>query len=196
MRRTLAVTLISLCLFVAEDVLGVSVTLTWPAPGGDGVKGTAFQYDLRYSTSPITDGNWSSAIRVEVLPKPSPAGTMQEYTLHDLEEGKQYYFALKASDEVPNWSPIYYFDSTDIEINVCIGIRGNVNGDDEERINVSDLTYLVQYLFGGFSGITVPCREEANVNGDGEERINISDINYLMDYLFGNPSGPLPPSCP
>lgn len=196
MRRTSAVTLLSLCLFVAGQIYGGSIALTWLAPGGDGVKGTAFQYDLRYSTSPITDENWSSAIRIEDLPKPLPVGTMQEYTIHDLEEGKQYYFAIKASDEVPNWSPIYYLDSTNIGINVCLGIRGNVNGDDDERINVSDLTYLVEYLFGGHVGFTVPCREEANVNGDVEEMINISDVNYLMDYLFGYPSGPLPPSCP
>jgi len=70
--------------------------------------------------------------------------------------------------------------------------RGNVNGDAAESLNISDITYLVAYCFGG--GPAPKCIEEGNVNGDGSEALNISDITYLVSYCFGG--GPLPEICP
>ena len=78
----------------------------------------------------------------------------------------------------------------------CIDIRGNANGDEFEDINISDITYLVDYLFGIPLGPPPPCKEEGNANGDENEDVNISDITYLVDYLFGIPLGPAPPACP
>ena len=78
----------------------------------------------------------------------------------------------------------------------CIGIRGNVNGDALENINISDVTYLVDYLFGIPLGPAPKCLTEGNANGDNEERVNISDITYLIEYLYGVPLGPAPPDCP
>ena len=72
----------------------------------------------------------------------------------------------------------------------CTGIRGNVNGDPGDQINVADLTYLVSYLFKG--GPAPPCFEEGDVNGDG--KINVSDLTYVVSYLFKG--GPAPADCP
>ncbi len=71
-------------------------------------------------------------------------------------------------------------------------IRGNVDGDGAENVNVADLTYLVNYLFN--SGPPPPCPEEGNVDGDVGESINIADLTYLVAYLFRG--GPAPPACP
>lgn len=73
----------------------------------------------------------------------------------------------------------------------CTGIRGNADGDFNEKINISDITYLVAYCFGG--GPAPGCIGEANVNGDQQVIINISDITYLVAYCFGD--GPSPPVC-
>jgi hypothetical protein len=78
----------------------------------------------------------------------------------------------------------------------CQGVRGNANGDDNEDVNISDITYLVDYLFGTPLGPAPPCKEEGNANGDENEDVNISDITYLVDYLYGTPLGPAPPACP
>ncbi len=81
----------------------------------------------------------------------------------------------------------------------CVGIRGNANADEEEYVNISDITFLVNYLFGIPTGPEPSCREEGNANGSsdgGLELINISDVTYLVEYLFGIPLGPPPPSCP
>jgi len=83
-----------------------AVTLTWTAPGDDGSSGTATSYDIRYSTSNITDGNWASATPVSGEPTPLVAGTSQSKTVTGLSASTTYYFALKTADEVPNWSSI------------------------------------------------------------------------------------------
>ncbi|MBU8934352.1 MAG: hypothetical protein KOO62_10135 [candidate division Zixibacteria bacterium] len=75
----------------------------------------------------------------------------------------------------------------------CIpSIRGNVNYDQEDAVNIADLTALVAYLFGG--GATPECLPEANVNGDAGETINIADLTALVAYLFGG--GAPPAECP
>jgi len=81
-----------------------SLTLIWLAPGDDGATGLASEYDLRYSTSIITEANWSSALRINGEPTPSVAGTPETLTVSGLAEATTYYFALKAADEIPNWS--------------------------------------------------------------------------------------------
>ena len=76
----------------------------------------------------------------------------------------------------------------------CQGIRGNVDGDPEDLIDISDLVYLVDYMFTGGSAPT--CWEEANVDGNGlddDSGIDISDLVYLVDYMFNG--GPAPVSC-
>ncbi|MDH4157324.1 MAG: thrombospondin type 3 repeat-containing protein [candidate division Zixibacteria bacterium] len=78
----------------------------------------------------------------------------------------------------------------------CLALRGNANGDPEDKTNISDVSYLLAWLFGIPSGPAPACPEEANANGDTEEKVNISDVSYLLSYLFGIPIGPDPPACP
>ena len=83
------------------------------------------------------------------------------------------------------------------EINIPLG-RGDVdyaNNGAWDAIDISDLVYLVDYMFTG--GPTPPCWSEANVDGAGPDDntgIDISDLVYLVDYMFTG--GPPPPSCP
>jgi len=81
-----------------------SLRLVWTAPGDDGAVGQAAQYDIRYSTSPITMGNWSSATQVAAEPLPDPAGTPESLTVAGLVENQTYYFAVRTADERSNWS--------------------------------------------------------------------------------------------
>lgn len=88
-----------------------SVTLTWTAPGDDGISGRATRYDLRYSPNAIsgtdTLGWWNAAIIVNMSTKvPSAAGTLESMTVNGgLVPGVRYYVILRTADEVPNWSP-------------------------------------------------------------------------------------------
>ena len=79
-----------------------TITLTWTAPGDDNNTGTATSYDIRYGASALTEGNWASATQVTGEPTPQVAGTNQTFTVTGLSASSTYYFAIKASDEVPN----------------------------------------------------------------------------------------------
>lgn len=81
-----------------------TVRLTWTAPGDDDTTGTADRYDIRYSTGEITEANFTGAIAVADPPPPFTAGTAQSLVVSGLFPGTPYTFALKAADEVPNWS--------------------------------------------------------------------------------------------
>ncbi|MFH1686653.1 MAG: thrombospondin type 3 repeat-containing protein [bacterium] len=72
----------------------------------------------------------------------------------------------------------------------CLGMRGNVNGYVGDAIDISDLVYLVNYMFNG--GPPPPIYEEADINGDGG--IDIVDLVYLVNYMFNG--GPQPAPCP
>ncbi|UCG51197.1 MAG: hypothetical protein JSW58_13505 [Candidatus Latescibacterota bacterium] len=83
-----------------------SVAVVWTSPGDDGLKGTASEYDIRHSTSLITEENWGQATPVDKknLPSPKPSGSIETTVVLGLASGATFYFALKASDEKSNWS--------------------------------------------------------------------------------------------
>jgi len=86
----------------------------------------------------------------------------------------------------PSWDGPYCFTVNQC----CVGMRGDIDQGDPS-CNVADLTFLVNYLFGG--GPVPECMHEANVNGDPLVAINIADLTYLVDYLFNG--GPEPYAC-
>ncbi|MFH0900075.1 MAG: discoidin domain-containing protein [Pseudomonadota bacterium] len=82
------------------------VTLSWTAPGDDGVDGTVSSYDLRYSREPITADNFSSAKAVALAPVPVAGGRPQSAIVNGLLDESQFFFALKAKDDAGNWSAL------------------------------------------------------------------------------------------
>jgi hypothetical protein len=76
-----------------------SAILNWTAPGDDGSQGTAFRYDLRYSSQLITDDNWQYAETASSLPDPQSAGSVETATITGLDAGTTYYFAIKTKDD-------------------------------------------------------------------------------------------------
>ena len=100
-----------------------SITLTWTSPGDDGNTGTASQYDIRYSTSELTESNWNSATQCTSEPTPQVAGSTETFTVTGLSPETTYYFALKTADDVPNWSEISNSPSeTTLEETYLVGL--------------------------------------------------------------------------
>ncbi|KAF0244777.1 MAG: hypothetical protein FD180_2236 [Planctomycetota bacterium] len=80
-----------------------TLTLGWTAPGDDGASGTAASYDVRMSLAPITtDAEFDAATPAGPVLVPSPAGTPEVMVVNGVLPATQYWFAIKASDEVPN----------------------------------------------------------------------------------------------
>ncbi|MDX9856915.1 MAG: lectin like domain-containing protein [candidate division Zixibacteria bacterium] len=97
--------------------------------------------------------------------------------------------------EMGSFTPDLVAGSITYQVGCCVGITGNVNGDMEELVDLSDLIYLVNRLFLG--GPDAPCPPEANVNGDTECNIDLSDLVYLVNNLFLGGPAPMPcdPNC-
>jgi hypothetical protein len=83
-----------------------TIELTWTATGADGNQGTATSYDLRYSPSPITSGNFDAATQVTGTPAPKAAGSPEQFTVTGLTPSTTYYFAIKAKDAAGNMGDI------------------------------------------------------------------------------------------
>jgi hypothetical protein len=84
-----------------------SLTLSWTAPGDDGMTGRATSYDLRYDTvGPGTDTTswWNGATQVTGEPFPSTSGSTDQMVVTGLNQGTDYYFIIRAADEAANWS--------------------------------------------------------------------------------------------
>ena len=111
MRPTLILTLLAAGIvlmprFAPCQVASTSVTVSWTATGDDRNAGIATRYDLRYSLSPITASSFGSASKWTGVPAPQSPGILQSVTVTGLLPSTTYYFAIKAADEVPNWSAI------------------------------------------------------------------------------------------
>lgn len=89
-----------------STITTTSVTLNWTAPGDDLSVGTATAYDVRYSTAPVDETNWATALQAAAEPTPDPVGTSQSMTVSGLITETQYYLALKTADEAGNVSSL------------------------------------------------------------------------------------------
>jgi hypothetical protein len=100
--------------------------------------------------------------------------------------GGTYQAQIIISSNDPSHNP-YPIDAT---LTVSVGppwICGDINGDGVGP-DISDLIYLVDYMFGDPQGPPPPEPQAADVNNDGT--FDISDLIYMADYSFN--SGPDP----
>jgi hypothetical protein len=72
-------------------------------------------------------------------------------------------------------------------------VCGDVNGSDPSEIDISDLVYMVTFMFKG-GPAPIPF-ESGDVNCSNPTEIDISDVVYLVGFMFK--SGPAPcAGCP
>lgn len=83
-----------------------SITLSWTAPGDDGIIGMAASYDLRYATAgPMaSDANFDNAAQLQGEPVPQAAGGVETFTIAGLAPGTTYFFGIKTTDDAGNVS--------------------------------------------------------------------------------------------
>lgn len=171
-----------------------------PAGGGSGISDTVF-IDTDYNSAPSFDyviiaedgaGNYSPPVVITDISSSCAAAGLDDADSDGVAD---------LCDNCPDHANPEQIDSDDNGVgdvcqNCCTGIRGNANADPGDKVNIADVAFLVNYLFGIPSGEPPLCMIEANANGDGEEKVNIADIAFLTNYLFGMPTGPEPPECP
>ena len=182
-RRLLLLPLFAI-LLPAGQTAAASLALRWTAPGDDGKIGTAKQYDIRYSSSLITESNWASAIQVTGEPTPQVAGTQQRFIITGLALGTNYFVAIKTADEKPNWSPLSNVLRKATCASDCTGTTGNVNGSTDGRVDLSDFSLFNQYLLGVTISEAI-CLEKANCNGSPDGVVDLADLSVMIGYLLG-----------
>jgi|WetSurMetagenome_2_1015567.scaffolds.fasta_scaffold162591_2 hypothetical protein len=67
----------------------------------------------------------------------------------------------------------------------CRECTGNVDGDAEDIVDISDLSALVGFLFAG--GSISDCPGENNVDASVDGTVDVSDLSLLVDFLFWSP---------
>ncbi len=92
----------------------------------DNLNFTSTAYDVRFSTSTITAGNFASASQSIGEPLPAAAGTIQTFTISGLGSGKTYYVALKTLDETNNINPLSNVTNVTTVLPVTGGRLSNV----------------------------------------------------------------------
>jgi hypothetical protein len=75
-----------------------------------------------------------------------------------------------------------WYEHGELKTGCCLGLRGNVNGDPEERINLADISDLIDHVY--LSQAPIPCPEEGNANGDPQGVINLADITCLIAHVY------------
>lgn len=101
---------------IVDTIGSRTAMLRWTATGDSGSVGTAAAYDVRYSTSPITEENFSLATEAIGEPDPLPSGSAEEFTAGGLDAGLTYYFAIRAigtSGEASSLSNVPFASTTD-----------------------------------------------------------------------------------
>ena len=167
---------------VVEATSSTSVELSWTAPGNNGNYGTAAQYDIRYSTSMITEWNWDRAIQLEGEPTPQPAGSRESFVVTGLNGNTTYYFAIKTADEVPNWSGLSNVAiTTDIERPGAIDDLTTATGD-----GVGEL--VLSWSATGDDGY-VGTADHYLIVYDTKK---ITAVNWEDATMWFNPPAPLP----
>lgn len=173
-----------------------AVRLTWTAPGDDGSDGAAANYDVRYSTNPITASNWMNAIPCTGLPIPQSAGSSQSYLVQGLSADTSYYFALQSSDDSGNVSglsnvasgstnpPLFYgradYTLCNYPVDAMNVIAADLNNDGFSDLAVSPVgdyggSWQIAVLINQGDGtFTAPSRYSADIFPDS---LSAADIN-------------------
>lgn len=175
-----------------------SIELSWTAPGDDGSTGTATTYDIRYSTSTITTGNWASATPVVGEPTPSSAGSSESMIVSGLDPSTTYYFAMKTSDEVPNESGLSNVASeTTTAPPVCdIDVNGTYIEAENfvSTISQGTATFIEQTTVGGYNGDGYLFSNGGNTNNppteEGKEYyVNFPETGTYYIWMRGYATG-------
>jgi peptidoglycan hydrolase-like protein with peptidoglycan-binding domain/phosphodiesterase/alkaline phosphatase D-like protein len=107
----------NITVIAAPDALGslsvsgsdrTSATLAWSVSSSS--VDAASEYDIRYSTAPITQNNFASATEAQQTPvlytDLAPNGTARTYVIAGLSSSTMYYFAIASKYQASDWSLI------------------------------------------------------------------------------------------
>jgi hypothetical protein len=120
-----------------------AATVTFVAPGDDGMVGKVRGYDIRYrAEEEITDDNFAQSMPVPFTVAPADAGQLQTLTLDNLLPETDYWIGIRAFDDCRNTSPLATVHITTAarrvgEVDACFiatAAYGSVMANDVEQL--------------------------------------------------------------
>lgn len=143
---------------LAQDGLAAEnfIALSWTAPGSSNNEGQAFQYDLRYSTSPITAANFETANQFEDTPIPSMAGETDQVVVTGLVPKTEYYFAIKTKDVFSNVSDISNVVTVETDGSPAISVSDTLLSSTVQIGSTQNETFTITNTGEGLLSYTFP----------------------------------------
>lgn len=75
------------------------------------------------------------------------------------------------------------FQTAELTLNVCCnGYTGNTNCDIDGKVNLADITRLIDRVY--LSKLPLCCEAAGNINGDIDLKLNLADITRLIDHVY------------
>lgn len=90
----------------------------------------------------------------------------------------------------PDQIDLNHNDRGDACENCCVGIRGNIDDDPSDVIDISDLVYMINYMLRSPAGPVPDCFEETDLDNSGI--LEIVDLVIMVDFQFRNGTPPDP----
>jgi hypothetical protein len=87
-------------------VEGTDATLSWRAPGDDGLSGSVHHYEARASADSVDALQWSLATRLLNVDADAPAGSTETGVVHGLAPRTTNFVVLRALDDAGNRGPV------------------------------------------------------------------------------------------
>jgi parallel beta-helix repeat protein len=150
-----------------------AIALNWNEPGDDVSSGIIFGYDVRYSTvRPITEEDWASATPVGNSPSPVGPDGLQNFLVTGLACNTKYYFAIKAFDEVPNFS--FISNSPDATTLACSSLASGALDLAAPRIQVT--SHLNQQVVSGRNITIIGTVTDSGLGDSGTSSVTVNGV--------------------
>jgi hypothetical protein len=141
----------------ALDVADTQLTVSFIAPGDDGLEGTVSGYEIRYlAATPMTEANFADATDIASQIAPQPAGNEQLVTITGLLPATTYYIGVRAYDGCMNKGPLKVLEVATAtrqsgEVDACFvatAAFGSIMANDVEMLRRFRDTFLRQNVLG------------------------------------------------
>lgn len=146
---------------------------------GAAARRAAYHFDMAAAAQTLEPGSGPILSLYFRIP-PGASGTSNPVTIAPYSS-----YTIKFECTEGTYEPVFY--SGVVSLDACLA--GDVNADGQGP-DLSDLIFLVNYLFSG--GPSPVDSRQANANGSGD--IDLSDLIYLVNYLFNGGPDPICPA--